>query len=129
MRTRAFALIDLLVVIVIIAVFMVIFTPSLKAAKDQGKRVHCLNNARTLPLGWIRYAMDNDNRLVGGNSRHGQWVLHPQADSSLEAHLQQIHIPAARSTAVEVRKPWGALRDTTTVDRIVDSAGAGGCGR
>ncbi len=68
MKSRAFTLIELLVVIAIIAVLMAILMPSLKLAKDQAQRVHCVSNTKTLALGWFMYKDENDGRIVGGSS-------------------------------------------------------------
>ena len=51
MKTKAFTLIELLVVIAIIAVLMAILMPSLRAAKDHARRLHCVGNVKTLALG------------------------------------------------------------------------------
>jgi prepilin-type N-terminal cleavage/methylation domain-containing protein len=66
MRSRAFTLIELLVVIAIIALLMAILMPSLKLAKDQAQRVHCVSNTKTLVLGWLLYKDDFDGKIVGG---------------------------------------------------------------
>jgi prepilin-type N-terminal cleavage/methylation domain-containing protein/prepilin-type processing-associated H-X9-DG protein len=89
-KTKGFTLIELLVVIAVIAVLMSILMPALKAARDHGKRVHCLKNAKTLSLGWYMYALDNDNKLVGGNNGEGHWVLRPMVTSTLEERLEKI---------------------------------------
>jgi prepilin-type N-terminal cleavage/methylation domain-containing protein/prepilin-type processing-associated H-X9-DG protein len=65
-RSRGFTLIELLVVIAVIAILMAILMPALQRAREQGKRVVCLNNERELMLGWLMYADDNDGRLVNG---------------------------------------------------------------
>ncbi len=69
MKTRhnGFTLIELLVVIAIIAVLMGILMPSLRAARDQGRRMRCMSNIRNLAMGWYMYQDDNDSRLVNGN--------------------------------------------------------------
>jgi prepilin-type N-terminal cleavage/methylation domain-containing protein len=67
-KTRAFTLIELLVVIAIIAVFMAILIPTLSAARDQARRVHCMSNVKTLLLAWLMYKDDNDGKLVGGHT-------------------------------------------------------------
>lgn len=64
---KAFTLIELLVVIAIIAILMAILMPALRAVKDQGRRIHCVSNVRTLAMGWFMYQDDNDNMLVSGN--------------------------------------------------------------
>ncbi len=81
MKTRAFTLIELLVVIAIIAVLMAILMPSLRAAKDQARRIHCVSNLKTLSLAWFIYKDENDDRLVGGHTTAGHWVLAPSGNS------------------------------------------------
>jgi len=66
-KKRAFTLIELLVVIAIIAVLMAILMPALRSARDQGRRVHCMSNVRSLAVAWLMYQDDNDNVLVNGN--------------------------------------------------------------
>ena len=63
---RGFTLIELLVVIAIIAVLMAILMPALNRVKEQGKRVVCENNLKTLTLIWLMYADDNDGKIVNG---------------------------------------------------------------
>jgi len=68
MKSRAFTLIELLVVIAIIALLMAILMPSLRLAKDQAQRVHCVSNTKTLAFAWFMYKDENDGRIVGGSS-------------------------------------------------------------
>jgi prepilin-type N-terminal cleavage/methylation domain-containing protein/prepilin-type processing-associated H-X9-DG protein len=70
-KRRGFTLIELLVVIAIIAILMSILMPALKRAKEQGKRAACLNNMKSLMLGWLMYADDNDDRIVNGEAYNG----------------------------------------------------------
>jgi prepilin-type N-terminal cleavage/methylation domain-containing protein/prepilin-type processing-associated H-X9-DG protein len=72
-RTRGgsregFTLIELLVVIAIIAILMGLLMPTLNRAREQGRRAVCLNHLKTLTLGWIMYADENDDCLVNGEA-------------------------------------------------------------
>jgi prepilin-type N-terminal cleavage/methylation domain-containing protein len=89
MKTRAFTLIELLVVIAIIAVLMAILMPSLRAAKDQAQRLHCISNVKTLVFGWMLYKDDNDDKMVGGmpNRAGDAWMLGPTGNDP--DHLEQ----------------------------------------
>jgi len=70
-RKNAFTLIELLVVIAIIAVLMAILLPSLNRAREQGKRISCLNNVKQMALAWNLYADDYDGRIMNGNPELG----------------------------------------------------------
>jgi len=91
---KAFTLIELLVVIAIIAMLMSILVPALRAARDQGRRIHCLANVRTLTLAWLMYKDDNDDKLVRGHSgavwQPDDWVHSTPSGSNLEQQLQAI---------------------------------------
>jgi len=63
---RGFTLIELLVVIAIIAILMAILMPALNRVREQGKRIVCENNLKSLQLCWIMYADDNDDKIVNG---------------------------------------------------------------
>lgn len=66
-RYRGFTLIELLVVIAVISILMAILMPALKTAREQGKRVVCLNNLKQLTLAWIMYADNYDGKLVNSD--------------------------------------------------------------
>ncbi len=83
MKTRAFTLIELLVVIAIIAVLMAILMPALNRARDQAKRIHCINNVKQLTFAWLLYKDDNDDKMVGGLPQRGSidaWILSPRGN-------------------------------------------------
>jgi len=61
MKNRdGFTLIELLVVIAIIAILLAVLIPSLKKAKEIAAAVVCMNNQRTMAMGYKAYSEDND---------------------------------------------------------------------
>ncbi len=62
-KRDAFTLIELLVVIAIIALLLAIVLPSLRLAKEAGKRVVCMSNQRQLSLAWTLYNESNDGKF------------------------------------------------------------------
>jgi prepilin-type N-terminal cleavage/methylation domain-containing protein/prepilin-type processing-associated H-X9-DG protein len=85
-----FTLIELLVVIAIVAILMAMLMPALQRAREQGKRAVCLNNTKTLVLGWLMYAEANDGRIPRANVSEDPavidgWIRKPPGTLPVEA--------------------------------------------
>jgi len=63
-KEKAFTIIELLVVIAIISLLMAILTPALNKARDQGRKVVCLNHIRQLGIANESYANECDGWFV-----------------------------------------------------------------
>jgi len=61
MRKNGFTLIELLVVIAIISMLMAILLPSLNRAREQSRRIYCLNNLRQMEMSALMYADGNND--------------------------------------------------------------------
>ncbi len=66
--TKAFTLVELLVVIAIIAILMAILMPALSAAKKQAYGSVCLGNQKGLILAYVAYTIDNDDKIPSANT-------------------------------------------------------------
>lgn len=76
-RNAGFTLIELLVVIAIIAILASLLFPALSSAKQQATAANCQNNQRQLATGWVMYAQDHNDFLIGlhtGDPRMDWWT-------------------------------------------------------
>jgi len=62
--SRAFTLVELLVVIAVIAILATLLTAALSEAKSKGHSIACLNHERQLIVAWHIYADENEGRVA-----------------------------------------------------------------
>ena len=76
-KTKAFTLIELLVVISIIALLVSILMPALAKAREQAHRAFCLSNLRSLTIGWLMYADENEDLITFAIPGNNGWIGWP----------------------------------------------------
>lgn len=74
-RTRAFTLVEILVVIGIIAILIGILLPSLSKARKSAEAAVCMSNLRQLALGVYNYAVDNKGVSVPSSMSLGKYII------------------------------------------------------
>ena len=87
-ETSAFSLVELLVVIAIIVLVVSLVIPALGRARDQANVVACRANLRSLALGCLAYASENDSILPTGatvNNPHSDLIEMLGAGNYLDA--------------------------------------------
>src|SRR5687767_9475581 len=63
-RTRAFTLVELLVVVSIILLLISILLPVLSGMREKARRAQCASNLRQLGAALVAYAGDNNGKLI-----------------------------------------------------------------
>src|SRR5882724_10443553 len=111
-RKRAFTLIELLVVIAIIGILASLLLPALSRAKENARRIVCMNNERQLGLGF-RLALDEETGGELGKHSVGEWLLRTLGDPAQgwicpEAPLKNLKIyrPPVDWVLGSVNSPW-----------------------
>lgn len=91
-RDAAFTLVELLVLILVVAMFTGLMLPALAGTRSNTKAAQCSNNSRRLTAAWLMYASDNADRMI------------------------------ANPTWVGGAMDWGASLDNTNSTKLIDPA-------
>ena len=91
-RIKAFALIELLVLIAIIAILAAILFPVFARARENARRASCQSNLKQIGLGLLQYSQDYDGQMTpayigsdtGSNANNTKWmdVVQPYVKST-----------------------------------------------
>jgi len=86
-RRKAFSLLELLIVIVIIAQLAAILFPVFSRVRENARRSSCQSNMRQIGLGLMQYVQDYDDMLplVGQNASSGHLNIFNPYDSNANA--------------------------------------------
>jgi len=86
-RTRAFTLIEVLVVIAIIGVLIGVLLPSLAAARATAQTGVCMSNQRQIMIATLGYVRDHDDRIPSAGSTYDPGGAHAGWFFALDAYL------------------------------------------
>ncbi|MBN8598680.1 MAG: prepilin-type N-terminal cleavage/methylation domain-containing protein [Planctomycetes bacterium] len=75
-KRRAFTLIELLIVIVIIGVLIGISLPALKSARDRARNTLCMNNSRQIVGATAAFSVSNKGQLPENRTLTGNGIEH-----------------------------------------------------
>jgi prepilin-type N-terminal cleavage/methylation domain-containing protein/prepilin-type processing-associated H-X9-DG protein len=104
---KAFTLVELLVVIVIIAILASLILPALSRAKAKAQTTQCRSNLQQLQLGWLLYVDQNNDRLPPNNTTGamtgatGSWVLGSAAEDRTATNIESgVLYPFTQNAAI-----------------------------
>ncbi len=87
MKTRAFTLIELMIIVVIVSLLAALLFPILKSSMEKSKAAVCVGNLKTIGAGFAQFAADNNMAVpYNGPGNNLTWVqiLAPYVDSSVK---------------------------------------------
>jgi prepilin-type N-terminal cleavage/methylation domain-containing protein/prepilin-type processing-associated H-X9-DG protein len=115
MKRPAFTLIELLVVIAVIAILMAVLLPALNLARDQGRKMKCAGNLRSLAVANGVYVANNDDwtvpcRFIVGSSTT-LWTSNRQFRKYIgydqtEPGLSTVQTPQKYKCPSDQQKAW-----------------------
>lgn len=72
MNKKAFTLLELLVVVVVIGLLTAILVPALGKAREGARRAQCINNLRQIGIAWYLYLDENDETFPSSSGWGGK---------------------------------------------------------
>ena len=96
---RAFTLMEMLVVLVILGLVAAILLPVFMRVRENGRCAACLSNERQLGLAFLQYEQENEGQFPLGSQMHTHWEPPSETPPTGEGWAGQIY-PYVKSVGV-----------------------------